>query len=234
MPVKTYKMGPGKLILGDQSVNEQQTITVTSGSSGTYTLSLTAEPTTAIAYDALAADVQAALEALSDIGSGNVTVTGSGTYTVTYTGDLAGLNVDQLVADDTNTDATVATATVQHGRAPLDVSCQVTQCSVEWEADSEDDEPTLCGDVLPGERNYTATLTGTMKQDLSLGGVIDFTWTNKGTQQAFEFVPANDQGREITGVVIIDPLNVGGEARTRPSSDFEWACVGEPTIGSAL
>jgi hypothetical protein len=83
------------------AVNEIQTVTITgTPTGGTFTLSYKGQTTTAIAYNAAAAAVQAALQALSTIGSGNATVSGSagGPYTVTFVGALAGINVDQLGA----------------------------------------------------------------------------------------------------------------------------------------
>lgn len=70
------------------SFNPLQTnATVTIGGSptgGTFTLTYAGQTTSGIAYNAAASAVQSALEALSTIGSGNATVTGSagGPYTV--------------------------------------------------------------------------------------------------------------------------------------------------------
>lgn len=87
------------------SSDETQSIAV-SATSGTYRLSLGGPATTTIPFDAPAADVQAALEALPQIGPGNVGVAGGpgdagGTapYEVTFVGDLSGVNVAQLTAN---------------------------------------------------------------------------------------------------------------------------------------
>jgi hypothetical protein len=68
--------------------------TVTLGGSptgGTFTLTYAGQTTTGIAYNATAATVQTALQALSTIGPNNVAVTGSagGPWTVTFVGTLA-------------------------------------------------------------------------------------------------------------------------------------------------
>lgn len=83
------------------AANEVQTIDRTGTiSSGTYTLTCDNQTTSAIAYDANAATIQAALEALANIGSGNVAVTGGPISTtdavLTFQGDLAGCNVPAL------------------------------------------------------------------------------------------------------------------------------------------
>src|SRR5262249_9098026 len=72
-----------------------------SGSAGTFTLSFNGQTTAALAFNATAAQVQAALNALSTIagGGGSVTVTQSGNiYTVVFGGTLAGQNNSLLVA----------------------------------------------------------------------------------------------------------------------------------------
>ena len=53
---------------------------------GTFTITVDGQTTTGIAFDAAAAAVQSALEALSSVGAGKVTVTGSagGPYTATF------------------------------------------------------------------------------------------------------------------------------------------------------
>lgn len=81
--------------------SEVQTATVTGGpTGGTFTLTLNGETTAAIAYNATADAVRAALEALPSISAGDLTVTGSagGPYTVTFAGTYAGQNVAALTA----------------------------------------------------------------------------------------------------------------------------------------
>ncbi len=82
--------------------SEVQTVTITgTPTGGTFTLTYSGQTTAAIAFDAVAAAVQAALEALSNLAPGDVVVTGGpgpGTpYTVTFAAALG--NVVQLTAD---------------------------------------------------------------------------------------------------------------------------------------
>lgn len=89
--------------------SEVQTVTVTPGSPAAGTFALTtpatlgSQTTGTIAYNAAASAVEAALEALTGVGQGNVVVTGNagGPYTVTFTGDLASCAIGALVADAT-------------------------------------------------------------------------------------------------------------------------------------
>ena len=85
------------------STNEVQTATISgTPTGGTFKLSFRGAESAAIAYNAAAATVQTALQALRSIGSGNVTVSGSagGPYTITFVGALAGQNVPLLVLSD--------------------------------------------------------------------------------------------------------------------------------------
>jgi hypothetical protein len=90
-------------VIAGAGVNEVQTVTITgSPTGGTFTLTHSGQTTASIAYNATAATVQTRLQALSNIGSGNVTVTGGpgpGTpYAVTFVGALGTSNVAQMTA----------------------------------------------------------------------------------------------------------------------------------------
>lgn len=85
------------------AVSEVQRITITgTPTGGTFTVSFGGFTTTAIAYNASAATVQAALEALPSIGTGNVLCAGGalpGAFvSCTFRGALAGRNVAQMTA----------------------------------------------------------------------------------------------------------------------------------------
>jgi hypothetical protein len=84
-----------------------QTITV-AATAGTFTISFMGATTTALAYNASAATVQAALTALGSIGAGNVTVTG--TYVVTFTGTMATTPVPAFTVDGSALTGTVTVA----------------------------------------------------------------------------------------------------------------------------
>lgn len=117
----------------------------------------------------------------------------------------------------------------------VDFSAQLTGATVSWDNDSEDDTPVLSGDVIAGDRSYTATISGNVFQDLgAVDGLVEWTWTNKGVEVPIVYVPSSAAGRAVTGRVIVDPIDVGGdEVKTRPRSDFEWSFVGEPELGTA-
>lgn len=106
------------------TTDEVQTVTITGApTGGTFTLTYSGQTTAAIAYNATAATVQSALEALSNIAPGDVVVTGSagGPWTVTFAGTLADTNVAQLTSSGAGltggTSPAVAHATTTAGGA---------------------------------------------------------------------------------------------------------------------
>jgi hypothetical protein len=76
--------------------NEVQLI-VSAGTGGTFTLTYSAQTTTALDWDSTAQEIEDALVALSNIAPGDVNVTGSvGQWFVEFTGTLAATNVSQM------------------------------------------------------------------------------------------------------------------------------------------
>lgn len=111
--------------------NEVQTVTLNNATGGTFTLTFSGQTTAAIPYNATAAAVQSALEALSNIGVGDVVVAGSagGPYTITFQGALGSTNVAQLTSSaaslTSGSTATISHATTTPGVAPtLDVTIE--------------------------------------------------------------------------------------------------------------
>lgn len=124
--------------------------------------------------------------------------------------------------------------TIGSAGSPIDISRRCTSVSVKWSANAEDDTPVLSGDVEAGDRTYTATLEAKVYQDdLRDGELTKFTWANKGTQQPATFTPWDDSD-SITGTVLIDPLDVGGDVGKKNQSDIKWAFVGEPEFADNL
>lgn len=92
------KIGPFQ---GGAPTNEVQTLTVTgTPTGGTYKLGFDGETTAALAFNANAAAIQAALLALPGVGATDLAVTGSGPFTVTYGGARAGQDVPKITLEE--------------------------------------------------------------------------------------------------------------------------------------
>src|SRR5207248_716222 len=106
-----------------------------STSGGTFTLSFAGQTTSPVAYNASAAAMKNALESLTTIGAGNVSVTLNATsdWSVEFQGGLANTNVPLVIGDGALLSglAAVAVSTVTPGSAPGNTKYQlVTQPSV--------------------------------------------------------------------------------------------------------
>lgn len=117
----TYAKGT---VLGEIVGNDEvQTVTIGgSPTGGTFTVTFGGQTTTGVAYNATAATLQTALQALSSIGANNVTVTGSagGPYTLTFVNALGKQDVAQVTASAaglTGGSPTITPATTTAGSA---------------------------------------------------------------------------------------------------------------------
>ena len=96
---------------------EVQRITITgTPTGGTFTLTFDGQTTGSIAYNAVAADVVTALNALSNINPGDVTATGGplpgSAVDVTFVGQYEGVNVPQMTATSSLTGGTTPAVAV--------------------------------------------------------------------------------------------------------------------------
>lgn len=107
---------------------EVQTVTIGGSGLVSFTLTFTGQTTGAISATASAAAVQSALEALSNLAPGDVTVTGvsGGPYTVTFGGAYAGVDVAQMTATPTGGTGTVTVATSTAGSGFIAFGALVT------------------------------------------------------------------------------------------------------------
>jgi PKD repeat protein len=104
----------------DMQTNETQTVRVTNATAGTFTLTFDGQTTAALPFSATAAQIQTALEALSNLGTGDVAATGGPVNTanvsVNFRGARQQQDVPQMSADGAGlTGGTVATATTAVG-----------------------------------------------------------------------------------------------------------------------
>lgn len=111
------------MTLTTNGTNEVQQIATTGTvTAGTFTLTYSGQTTTAIAWNAIASTVQAALVALSNIAVGDVTCTGgplpATPVVVTFGGALGNANVAAITSTDTLTGGSTSLSTTTAGVAP--------------------------------------------------------------------------------------------------------------------
>lgn len=120
--------------------------------------------------------------------------------------------------------------TLKFGTAPDQdaFEMQVTNCRVDPTETAGDDINTLDGGTLSGDVEYSFVLAGTAVQDLHASGFTAYTWTNRGLEVDFEFIPNTLEGAIIAGTCRISPMTIGGDVKSRPTSDFAFAVIGDP------
>jgi hypothetical protein len=140
---------------------------------GSFNLKFNGATTSPIAYNASAATVQAALEALSSVGTGNVSVTlASNVYTVTFATSVSGGQTAMTPASGltggTSPSVTVyVSTTVDNIRLKLSVNASVTAGTVWWDDLTAYKTGILDGVLVSG----LGTTTGSIVDDLQ--GAID-------------------------------------------------------------
>lgn len=78
----------------------------------------------------------------------------------------------------------------------------------------------------------TWTLEGTFRQELEADAIEDWCLTNAGKEMPFEFTPVDSVSKSYTGKVKIRAVNIGGDVKTKNTSDFSFPINGRPQIGS--
>lgn len=113
----------------------------------------------------------------------------------------------------------------------LDVSCQVKAFRVNCKeaVTKTAPQPMLCGEdkVTADKVVREWDVAGKLLQDLTAAAVVDYTWTNAGDTVPFRFVPSTAHGRQVTGVVRLIPISVGGDSGSDPDSDIAWVAGGD-------
>lgn len=117
---KSQALVAGTLLGELTPVNDVQTVTVNgSPGGGTFALTVTVDgvprTTAGLAYNISGANMQIALRALANINGANVSVSGDGPYTITFSGTLAGKLMPIITADySLLTGGTSPTVTIVH------------------------------------------------------------------------------------------------------------------------
>ncbi|MFF5793963.1 hypothetical protein ACFY5D_18115 [Paeniglutamicibacter sp. NPDC012692] len=105
---------------------------------------------------------------------------------------------------------------------------QCTAVKLEPSVDEEDNIPVLSGEELEGDETESYMLTGSFLQDY--GGMTSLlVWckTNAGKVLPFEFTPSTAGGLTIKGSVKIRAVAIGGDVKTRNTTDFEFKGIGD-------
>lgn len=110
---------------------------------------------------------------------------------------------------------------------------QTISCRLVPNTDTDDPINVLSGEQVAGDRTESFTLEGTFLQDFGeTSSTTEWLFEHRGETHPFKFVPATSKGRQITGNLQVEAIDIGGDARTKAQSDFEMQVIGEPVIGA--
>jgi len=196
---------------GRQSTKQRVIINNTGVNGGTFTLTFKGQTTAAIAWNASAAAVDSAFEALSTVGAGGVTVTkgtlGGKTYwDIQFDGSLGTTQQPLIVATPSLTGATVFIRVTQEARLGRNEKQLVTltggQAGGTW------------GLSLNGEDTASLSITAsaanvqTALENLATPGPGDFTVTgSNGGPYTVEFTGTLAE----TDIDLLEPINSGND-----------------------
>lgn len=127
------------------------------------------------------------------------------------------------------------TFTIGASTALTNFSSQVTSIKLVPSAETEDSIAVLSGETVAGAFSETYTIEGTLLQDFgSTASKVEWLYAHSGETHVFEFDPATAGATKITGSLIVTSVEIGGDVKSKPTSDFTFQCVGKPTVVAAV
>lgn len=117
----------------------------------------------------------------------------------------------------------------------VDISCLVNNAVISADKSQGDSTTKLCGTVKPGAVSYEYSLAGNMDTDIAeAAGFFALSQSQAGQELAYTFTPNTEAGTVASGVLIVDPLDFGGDTSGETmTSDFEFSLVGLPNYSYA-
>lgn len=111
---------------------------------------------------------------------------------------------------------------------------QLTKCLVEPKTETEDSIPTLSGEEVEGDTTDSAELSGTILQSYDMDSLLLWAHEHHGEVMPFKFVPNAGAALQVTGRVQIQRLSIGGDVKTRNTSDFTYTIIGNYELGELV
>lgn len=93
----------------------------------------------------------------------------------------------------------------------------------------------LSGEQAPGDRTEENTLVVTLQSDFGYtGSNAEWLWEHRGEQHPFEYVPNSTLERKISGTLVVEPIEIGGDVKTKPSAEVTFDVIGDPIFGDIV
>lgn len=114
--------------------------------------------------------------------------------------------------------------------AELEFGVGMKSVAVEFDAEEGDVIAVLSGDEVSDGDAESFKLTGELLQSYDRSSLLVWSHVNAGARVPFEFRPDRDKALIVRGEVTVKRLTIGGDVKTRNTSDLEWPGVGMPTL----
>ena len=109
---------------------------------------------------------------------------------------------------------------------------QCTACKLVPSVDNDDPIEVLSGEQVAGDRTESFTLEGAVLQDFGAADSrVEWLFNRRGESHPFTYIPRNDAGKQITGDLQVEAVEIGGDVGTKARSDFEFV-VTNVSIGA--
>ncbi len=215
---------------GGNSTNETQVVTLPGNpTGGTFTLTFQGQTTSGIAYNASTSAVGSALEALSNIGSGDVSVTGeAGNWTIEFVSAMAATDYAQMTGSGSSlTGGTVAVSTTQaavpnaNEQVLISLSDNVTGGTFTLTYDSSEsaniDYDATAAGIETALEGTSSIGSGDVAVSGPAGGpwLIEFTGSLAGT----DVTAVTGDGTNLTGA---ETQGITVTSSTSPTGPYHW------------
>ncbi len=114
----------------------------------------------------------------------------------------------------------------------MDFSGQCTAARLVPSVENGDPIDVLSGEQAAGDRSESWALSGTMLQDLgATSSTTAWLFDHRGEEHDFSYTPNTGKGTTFSGRLTVEAIEMGGDVKTKPTSDFEFQLVGPPVMG---
>lgn len=125
------------------------------------------------------------------------------------------------------------TLTIGATDALTSFSSQIRSARIVPNVDKGDPIDVLSGEQAPGDRTESVQLVISLQSDFGHAeSRTEWLWEHRGEQHPFEYVPNNTLSRKITGTLVVEPIEIGGDVKSKPAHEVTFDLVGDPEFGA--
>ena len=117
--------------------------------------------------------------------------------------------------------------TIGSEAALVNFSSQIRSAKIVPNVAKGDPIDVLSGEQVPGDRTESYALVVSLQSDFGHeDSRSEYLWAHRGEQQPFSYVPNNALGRRISGTIVVEPIEIGGDVKSKPNAEVTFDGVG--------